>query len=699
MGGESHQKLFFLLKDKKYTSSKSMSIELYALGALLGIGYLFTQKQQPSAPKNTSPDVEFKLVPASEIPSTNTVYDSRHFEASQLVESHAARDSFKKANDPKRTGVISRSYRDLHGSDESKKKKYRSALSGVELEEDNFRHNNMTPFFGSRVKQNLRASANRTILETFTGNNNDVYRTKHEIGPMFKATANFEGVHGNAVAIDKHLDRFEASRMRNNEKPFESKYVAPGLAQQGYGSKGTGGFHQFYDNQRVLRPKTVDDLRVGNNKKETYEGRFVPGAGIGQRGFVGAVHQNRQKVLEEHSPLRYFVTAAGNEAAKQRPDVVDPKPTERMTSSVPYMGDAFGGIKASTLDKQYKASERQEFEDFGFRNVAAGDTGRGEENDHGRDSMHLPAQERDLTSEKTYQGNLTTLVKAIIAPLEDMLRIGRKEYAIENPREYGQMSPQMPAMITVKDPNDVARTTIKETLIHDTHEGYIAGPIKLTVYDPEDVARTTIRDTTDQVNHPNLWGGTHRNTTRDPNANMRTTMKETTMAGDWLGGVEASTQGSAGAYLTADVEAKQTSREFLADHDHYGGALSLDGKRPVSYDEYFNAHLNVLREGTLKGRAPVYEGMKEAAGVEDIYMTSRKIAVDDEAPRDFYNPNKLTGVIALDADDAVNFTKDKTSLIDDSRLDPAVLSSLKTNPYAMKPISCAAPEAVARMPA
>ena len=682
-----------------------MSIELYAIGALLGLGYLFTQRKSPTAqPKPSDPDVEFKLVPASEVPSTNTVYDSRHYEASQVVESQFAKDSFEKSFNPQKTGVISREFREKgqHGGRDLRtgtagKKRYRSSLSGVELEEDTFRHNNMTPFFGSRVKQNLRASANRTILENFTGANNHVYRTKKEIGPMFKSTGNVENVHGNAVSIDRHLDRFSPSHVRNNERPFNQIHVAPGLAQKGFGSRGTGGFHQYYDNQRVLRPKTVDDLRVGNRKKDTYEGRFIPGAGIGQRGFVGSVHQNRQKVLEEHTPSRYFVTAAGNEAATKRPDTVEAKVTERMTSSIPYMGDAFGEIKAIPMEQQYKPTERQGLDDFGVRNVAAGDTGRGEEDNYGKDSMHLPAQERDLTTEKTYQGNLTTLVKAIIAPLEDMMRIGRKEYAIENPREYGQMQPQMPNSITVKDPNDVARTTIKETLIHDTHEGNLTGPLKLTVYDPEDVARTTIRNTTDHVDHPNLWGGRHRHTTRDPDGRMRTTMKETTMDMDRYGGVQASTQGAAGAYLTADVEAKQTAREFLADHDHYGGALSHD-KRPTSYDEYFNANLNVLREGTLKKRAPVYEGSKEAVGVEDIWMTSRRIAVDDETPRDFNNPNKLPVAMGLEADDVVNLTKDKSRVFDDDRLDPVVLSGLKTNPYAMKPISCTAPEARGRMP-
>ena len=48
--------------------------------------------------------------------------------------------------------------------------------------------------------------------------------------------------------------------------------------------------------------------------------------------------------------------------------------------------------------------------------------------------------------------------------------------------------------MTVYDPNDVAKTTIKETNIHNEREGNMSGPKKLMVYDPNDVARTTIKE-------------------------------------------------------------------------------------------------------------------------------------------------------------------------------------------------------------
>ena len=59
------------------------------------------------------------------------------------------------------------------------------------------------------------------------------------------------------------------------------------------------------------------------------------------------------------------------------------------------------------------------------------------------------------------------------------------------------MSIQGPSRQPVYDPNDVPRTTIKETNIHDNNGGYmsIQGPARQPVYDPNDVPRTTIKET------------------------------------------------------------------------------------------------------------------------------------------------------------------------------------------------------------
>ena len=51
----------------------------------------------------------------------------------------------------------------------NKKNLFVSTLSGKVMRENEFRHNNMTPFFGGSVKQNTYEHANQPILELYTG--------------------------------------------------------------------------------------------------------------------------------------------------------------------------------------------------------------------------------------------------------------------------------------------------------------------------------------------------------------------------------------------------------------------------------------------------------------------------------------------------------------------------------------------------
>jgi len=102
--------------------------------------------------------------------------------------------------------------------------------------------------------------------------------------------------------------------------------------------------------------------------------------------------------------------------------------------------------------------------------------------------------ERDVTSTRTYEGNLTTFVKSIVAPIQDVFRTTTKEYTTFNTkREDGDIQRQLPSKQTIYDPNDITKTTSKETNIHDTRTGHMANKSKVTIYDPNDIAKTTTK--------------------------------------------------------------------------------------------------------------------------------------------------------------------------------------------------------------
>jgi hypothetical protein len=660
--------------------------ELYAFVSLLSLGYVLS-KNSTSLSQKPVPS----SLPVDERPSSLNIYHSERVPQVQKLERVAQMDTLAKAHTQRKHASI------------------RSKLSDVEIPSAEFTHNNMTPFFGSRVKQNTDAHANDVVMSTFTGSyDRHIHHKKKEMEPMFKRVGNIEDVYGSTVKTDHHMDRLAVGRIRNNERPFEPLNVGPGV-NKGYEWKGSGGYQQ--NELDIIRAKNVDQLRVDTNPKVTYGGRVIPGAGIGRRGYSGKVYKNRQSLFEERSDERHFTTASGIEAQSLRPEV-DVKQTERVTTTTEYFGVATGvDDKAATVPSaQVKDSSRQQLNDFGMRNVDREYVGVGAKFDYGKSAIDLPAQERDLTSQKTYEGNLVSLVKSITAPLVDIVRTSRKEYNVHHPRTFGGLQPQAPSKITVKDPNDVARTTIKETNIHDTWDGVMTGPKKLTVYDPDDVLKTTTRNTLSDVNNDTNLKGPSKGASHTPGDKMRTTLKETVPEGTHFGTIESAEGG--GAYMTTTVEVPKTQKEFLSDKEHFGGVslskndgytvanstvpqtqkeflsdndymgIAIGDAKPPSYEEFFNAEINVLKEGTLVGRQPTTEGAKVGVGADEINVTMKKIESDYMSS----GYNNIEKVWKPPLEDSMTCNTRTKSRIEEEnvRFDTCVLSGLQTNPYAMK---------------
>lgn len=152
-------------------------------------------------------------------------------------------------------------------------------------------HNNMEPFFGSSVKQNLNENANQTKLGHFTGSDY-TFKHKKETKMLFKPVK--QNIHGTQNKRDD--SRFIASMYtKTNQLPFEQIKVGPGLNASSNELTTNVGFHDSY------RPKqkNVDELRV--NPKETYKGRI---AGekyfVGLRGKVAKVSVNKQSGSLSH---------------------------------------------------------------------------------------------------------------------------------------------------------------------------------------------------------------------------------------------------------------------------------------------------------------------------------------------------------------------------------------------------------------
>jgi hypothetical protein len=674
----------------------------------MGIGYLLSKTTDvPTKVPNT--------VHKSERPSMNTVYDSSYYPKTRVIEQQAGNKMFTKSLET-RGNVIGSTYRENIDYTE-RNKTIKSNLAGVEIPSGEFTHNNMTPFFGSRMKQNVDPKANSSTLETFTGNySGDIYVRKREQKPLFDPSHNVQNIYGNTENTDYLKDRLYQPRIRNNERPFEQVRVGPGL-NAGYGYEPIGGFQQI-DARDYAMPKNVDELRQGTNPKLSFEGRILPAKGSTQRGIVGTVNRNKDvfTFVENREGERNFTTTGAYTKAKERPEI-ELKDTVREATTREYMGDPFRAVAQKTA-AQVKAPFRQPLEDFGFRNMDGEDIGKGLSYDYGKSSITPIFNERDLTTEKTYEGNITSLVKAIVAPLQDVFKPSRKEYIVQHARPYGQLQATFPEKITLKDPNDVARTTIKETLIHDTVDtGNLKGATKVVVYDPEDIARRTVRETTRSMETSvNLSGG--KKSGKMPLVDKPgTTIRETTSKNDHTGHIE-SLEGRHGGYKSTEYDAKLTQKQFLSDEDyfgvaangqedgykispaeapdtqkqflsdieHYGTAIAGENKKPISYEDILNATINELKEPTLVGREPTQESVKVASGADDVNLTYKKIVLDECNARDTQNIERVVAQQRPEVDECA-VTKEKTQLDVSDRLDINILSSLENNPYALKPLN------------
>jgi len=377
-----------------------------------------------------------------------------------------------------------------------------SGLSGQKMKGSDFVHNNMQPFFGSRVRQNVGDNANTSRLDMYTGAGSTQVRKK-EVEQMFDNTQEpFGNVFGLEASSDFVQSRINDPRNRAGERPFEPVFVAPGVGE-GFSSTGKGGFQQFEVNQVMIDTlKRTDDLRTANNPKLTYSVPVVPG-----QQFIGKSMDNAGEV-RKYRPDGFYIDESGERfgAAGQgeftkeatRPIQVMPH-VNRPETSVEYAGPgASQDFGMNYVVGSYKAPSGYQFGGAGYRNADAIASGGGNANDnYSKDTYEVRPNERFYTSDRTMGLNLSPAeAGAVTTHYEDDSRPTRRGETVGNINQAGNATGYASGApsITVWDPNDIARTTVREGTIHMDRFGIAApadGPTRMTVYDPDDIARPT----------------------------------------------------------------------------------------------------------------------------------------------------------------------------------------------------------------
>ena len=112
-----------------------------------------------------------------------------------------------------------------------------TSLTGNRMNVKDLEHNNMTPYFGSKIIQHGVDKSYEGLLDIYTGGASQQIEKKG-IAPLFKPEANLSHVRGTPVSTSFYQERMKESltSKMNNVKPWQEIRVGPGL-NKGYSSQ------------------------------------------------------------------------------------------------------------------------------------------------------------------------------------------------------------------------------------------------------------------------------------------------------------------------------------------------------------------------------------------------------------------------------------------------------------------------------
>ena len=609
-----------------------------------------------------------------------------------------------------------------------------SSLTGKPIDADNFISRNVKASFGSNVKQNIYSDTNKPILSSHNGNMD--YRNKKSSAPLFTPMAN-SGNSGIERNFNEVRSRMQASQYRENELPFEQITVGKGLGKDA-GAAPSGGFHPDY--RKYIMPKGIDALRASSNPKVTYNGVTTNKKEVNnKRSSMGKYEKRTADTFYIQTPDNYIRTTGAVIKEEQRPAIYI-KDNNRK-DSVNYTPSANPTNKAGTQRALYKRSTKNNYKADGPRNLHKQNSWKDTDfGDYGRKTIANEPNERSCSESKNPLTNFNSIAKAIMAPLLDVLKTTKKENFIGNVRPEGNMQIGVPNGVA-KNENDVARTTIKETVIENSHTGHIKGSIKLKEYDPNDVARTTIKETVIENSHTGTLTGNTKPISFDPTDVARTTIKETNIVNSHTGNLKGNTkpisfdpndiarttiketnidnsrlgnltgpiklttydpndiialtnrqftsdiayaghaenQGHGMGYTSNPQNAPNTNRQTTSDIEYSGGAMSFY-KKSKTYDAVLSSNINLSKEKTLKGRRPTPESVKLTNGGDSINMNTNKLFTDGVNNR---LPSKGKMYINSYTNNSIHSKTKNTydTQILDEQINPILLKPFNNNPY------------------
>jgi hypothetical protein len=432
-------------------------MEALVLMGIIGVGYLANEQNENKNPVDVAVSKEVNY------PSDNNVYDSTHYNEVENEIKLKIEESYEKSKDPSSNVVNNQKIDEYNLKDNLGNYTYSNAAGGY-IENEEFMSNNqgvkMEPFFSSAPTTiNLDDSRRLDMHQGDSG----FYKEKREIGSFFEPQKGLTNINGNEFGEyigDKN--RYLSGNTRQNELPFEQERVSHIDVKSNLNG----------DINRAIAEKTnVDALRAKSNPKLTYEGKVLNGRSVAEeRGKLGEVFQHNPDKFYKNNPDKWFVTTGAYLEKSERPEQIV-KDTFRSKFNSQQVGSA---APASTEAHENRPSFRKPLKlQLGtdtVRNPGANVFGSG--TDLHQESYRNIPNERDVTTLRRYDGNLTTGVDSSTMGIQDEIKRTVREstqYTKNNGNVNNTLINHTTGLM------DGLKVTKKQTTVNSQNNGYIKG--------------------------------------------------------------------------------------------------------------------------------------------------------------------------------------------------------------------------------
>lgn len=428
---------------------------------LASIGYLLNKdKDTKRLETNVQPQV-FEN-------SNTSIYDLNNLSDAQKMERSMVNDNFKQTLDSRSSMVsdYNAKTREVQPSSDIV-----IGLDGNPIDKENFLVNDqgikVEPFYSGDGPGPIDLTRNPNLDRTNGMTDLNVYGADRATNLYYdQFSENNRYVNGNVFGLADTGDAMDQSRYdpgmyRTNDLPFEQQRISH-IDQNSDINRDVGDL--------FAQRNSIDNTRALSNQKMSFGGRVVSGKGIDERGVEGQVFKNKPDQDYEQGADRWLVTKASVEGDRIRPAQILPE-TNRQYLNRQDLGTPGSSINnAEEKRPMFKKSDKQQLASDTIRNAFGTDVYT--DGDHSQSSYKVYANERDVTAERTYDGNTTYFVSANTVQLQDKMKPSLKETTLNpaSPNGFAQQVTISPEQRLF----DEVKTSKKETVLFE-HVGGARG--------------------------------------------------------------------------------------------------------------------------------------------------------------------------------------------------------------------------------